>query len=372
MKLKNKDAPTNATEWLAELGSGELTSAQKAAFADWLRESPAHVREVLQVTLVQDDLRKLEIPSGQTASWISEARSAAREPTEISREATFPAARETRRAAQTGPAAALIGRRRGGWLSAACLAIATLVGTLFVQWEEGRYTTSFGEQRIVTLADGSVIELNTDSTLQVQFSDRQRAIHMVKGEAFFRVAHDASRPFVVNAGDVDVKAVGTQFNVRMGNDSTLVSVVDGTVEVRGDTTDSVAALGTKLPVRVTTGEEARITSIAPRDATKGLEIAKIASSSSRRAASWTQGRVEFDDTPIADVLSEFQRYRVIQVSIDDESIRQLRLTGSFDAHDPDSALAFIATLPGVAVSRVDANTYRIHRDNSQKAPGPQK
>src|SRR5580658_2828863 len=241
----------------------------------------------------------------------------------------------------------------------ACLGALVLAVGLVFRWQEGRYSTAFGEQRIVTLADGSVIELNTDSALKVRFTKHQRAIRLIKGEAFFRVAHDTARPFVVSAGEASVKAVGTQFNVRMSSNSTLVSVVEGIVEVRNGTPDAQAVAGAESAVRVTTGEEASITPISPQASKKRLAVAKIAASSAQRSASWTRGRVEFENTPLVDVLSEFQRYSDVRILIDDESIRQLKLTGSFDAHDPDSALAYIATLPGIAVEEVDAHTFRV-------------
>jgi len=370
MNLGKKNAPANAPEWLAEAGNQELTPSQRADLADWLRESPAHVREFLQMTLIQQDLGKLKISPKQIESWVDEATAAAKEPTQISPNVEFPSTREGSSVARVGLASFLFGRLPGGWLSAACLAGALLAGGLIFRWQEGRYTTALGEQRIVTLADGSVIEINTDSALEVRFSKHQRAIHMMKGEAFFRVAHDASRPFVVSAGEADVKAIGTQFNVRMRSDSTLVSVIEGTVEVRDDTSTAGLAPSVEPPVRVTTGEEASITPVRRQNAKKRLEIAKIAESSPQRSASWTRGRVEFENTALGDVLSEFQRYRDVHVIIDDEDIRQLRLTGSFDAHDPDSALAFIATLPDLSVEEIDAHTFRIHRHSQQRTSHP--
>ena len=367
MSTDKKDAPANASEWLAEAGNNGLTTSQMAALADWLRESPVHVRELLQTTLIHQDLAKLKISPEQIENWINDAKSAGQEPTRIALglEPTVPSpSKSGSRVASRGP-----GRPRV-WLAAACLGVVLLVAGLVFRWEEGRYSTAFGEQRIVTLADGSVIELNTDSALKVRFTKHQRAIHLTKGEAFFRVAHDISRPFVVSAGEASVKAVGTQFNVRMSGDSTLVSVVEGTVEVRDDTPDAQRAAGADSAVRVTTGEEASITPISPQDSRRRLAVAKVAVSSPQRSASWTRGRVEFENTPLGDVLSEFQRYRDIQVLIDDDSIRQLKLTGSFDAHDPDSALAYIATLPDMAVEEIDAHTFRIHRRNQLQASHP--
>lgn len=362
MSTDKKEPPANASEWLAEAGRDALTASQKATLADWLRESPAHVREFLQTTLIHQDLGKLEIPREQIDAWVSAARSASLDPTRIPL-ALEPFARSpNRNGIRMVPRAA---RRARVWLAAASLGAVVLAAALVLHWEEGRYSTALGEQRIVTLADGSVIELNTDSALKVRLTKQQRAIDMIKGEAFFRVAHDTARPFVVSAGEASVKAVGTQFNVRMRSDATLVSVVEGTVEVRDDTPDARAAAGAESVVRVTTGEEASITPISSQASKRRLSVAKIAASSAQRAASWTRGRVEFENTPLVDVLSEFQRYRDVRILIDDESIRQLKLTGSFDAHDPDSALAYIATLPSIVVEKVDAHTFRVlHRSHS--------
>ena len=355
MNLGKSDIPSNVSEWMAQVGDEELIASQKAALADWLRESPAHVREFLQMTSVQQDLKGLKISVEQLETWVKEAKSASREPISISTvlESTG------RRATRPSETVVLRSRRSRIWLTAACL-VATLFAGEFVRWEKGRYTTGFGEQRIVSLADGSVIEINTDSVLQVQFSANRRAIHLIKGEAFFRVAHDTSRPFVVSAGDADVKAVGTQFNVRIGSDSTLVSVIEGTVEVR-DETPGAQGPGNELGVRITSGEEASITPVHLGNSEKQLAVAKIAASPSQRTASWRQGRVQFENMPLVDVLSEFQRYRDVRILIDDESIRQLKLTGSFDAHDVNSALAFIATLPGITVEEIDAHTFRVFR-----------
>lgn len=363
MSTGKKDLPVNASEWLAEAGDNPLTASQKAALAGWLRESPAHVRELLQTTLIQQDLGRLNISPEQIETWVSDAKSASLEPMSI-RSALGPT---TRSPSGNGIRAVSRGSRRARvWLAAAGFGAVILAAALVFLWQEGRYSTALGEQRIVTLTDGSVIELNTDSALRVRLTRQQRAIDMIKGEAFFRVAHDAYRPFVVSAGEASVKAVGTQFNVRMRSDATLVSVVEGTVEVRDDTPDAQAAAGAEPVVRVTTGEEASITPIGAQASKRRLAVAKIAASSPQRSASWTRGRVEFENTPLIDVLNEFQRYRDIRILVDDESIRELKLTGSFDAHDPDSVFAYIATLPSIAVEKVDAHTFRVvHRDHSQ-------
>jgi transmembrane sensor len=353
MSIGKKDALISASEWLAEAGDHALTVAQKAALADWLRESPVHVRELVRTTLIHQDLGKLKISPEQIESWINDAKAARQEPT------TIAPAGPNEHPSRTVPHGPHTPRF---WLAAACLAGMLLSAGLVFRWQAGRYSTAFGEQRIVTLSDGSVMELNTASALKVEFTKHQRSVHMINGEAFFRVAHDTARPFVVSAGEASVKAVGTQFNVRMSSGSTLVSVVEGTVEVRDVTADAPTA-GVDSTVRVTTGEEVNITPADQPAPKKRLAVAKIAASAAERSASWTRGRVEFESMPLVDVLSEFERYRDVHVLIDDETIRQLKLTGSFDVHDPDSALAYIATLPGMTVEQIDAHTFRIRRHN---------
>jgi transmembrane sensor len=364
MSTGKKDAPSNVSEWLAEVGDGDLTPSQKAALADWLRESPAHVREFLQATLMRQDLGKLQISPQMIETWIEDAKTATRAPARIG------PATVSNFSGPSSSARLVVPRRGRGtrvWLSAACLGMLVLAAALGLHWEEGRYSTAFGEQRIVTLADGSIIELNTDSALNVRFSTHRRTIHMVKGEAFFRVAHDAARPFVVSAGEASVKAVGTQFDVRINSESTLVSVVEGTVEVRDDTNAQDSA-GVNTEVKVTAGEEARITPLRLQASRERPTVTKIAVASAQRSVSWTRGRIEFENTPLVDVLSEFQRYRHLRVLIEEDSVRQMKLTGSFDAHDPESALAYIATLPGITVNELDAHTFRIHRSQLSQAP----
>jgi transmembrane sensor len=244
---------------------------------------------------------------------------------------------------------------------AASVAVALAAGALFLYSHLGLYSTGFGEQRTLTLADGSVVTLNTDSQIRVRLSDRVRRIELLGGEAFFRVAHYRARPFIVSAKDTVVRAVGTQFDVKIASRDTVVSVVEGRVKVSEET--SARPEANALPVILERGEEARV---GPPSELEGKDprpvIIKESRTAALHAAAWTQGRLEFDTVPLSDVLAEFRRYRNFDVQINDETLRQLKLTGSFDAHDPDSALAYIATIPGVVVEKKNSNTYLIrHR-----------
>jgi transmembrane sensor len=359
----------SAAEWTAKLRDHEeLTHAEKVALTDFIRESPTHVRELIEHTFINEDLKALPIPQSDLDKWIAEARSTA------AGTIPFPEKQGSRSEACHREVERVqshrnsLGRRL---LVAASLAAILTIGGVFLDSQRGLYTTGFGEQRILTLADGSVVTLNTESRIRVDFSDKQRTIELQKGEAFFRVAHDAGRPFFVDANNALVRAVGTQFNVKIAPQDTIVSVVDGVVKVSLNKDSSTVSSNAATPgegqqllhderqITLNRGEEARIerhgfTSSAESPMTKTQTPAAL------HAAAWTQGRLEFEGRPMAEVLSEFQRYRRFDVEIDDAATRQMKLTGSFESHDPDSVLAYIATLPGLNVEQTGPHSYVIH------------
>lgn len=347
--------PSRASDWMAELNEGELEPAQKAALADWLRESPLNVRELLEANLLAQDLRDLPVTREQLEEWVKEVREA-RLPIPLAVTGTPSFVDEARHGDRTLPRSVL-----RSWSIAASVALITLFGAAtYMHWQDGRYSTELGEQRILTLADGSVVTLNTSSTIKVDFSDRRRNIELIEGEAFFRVAHDAARPFDVTSPDATARAVGTQFNVRIAGQSTLVSVVEGIVDVRErvERKATEQASAAEAVLRLHGGEEAAVDVRKTVDDAESARVLKTVHAAPLRAVAWTRGRVEFEGTPLIDVLDEFQRYREFQVSVA-EPLRQMRLTGSFDAQDVESALAYIATLPNVVVETTGAHSFVI-------------
>lgn len=332
-----------AADWMAEMGETEATPALKRAFADWLRESPANVRAMLELSLLREDLRGVKISAAQMSAWMLAARNS----TNIGLLRAGSAA-----TTQAGKVSAAPARK---WYLALAAALVLAIGAAtWGWWQQGRLTTRFGEQRIVTLQDGSVVSLNTDSALKVSFSAQRRAIELLRGEAFFRVSRDPRRPFEVIANGTRVEALGTEFNVRILATETLVSVVDGLVEVRNEVSSG----------RLQGGEGASIQGHGP-------PIVRTAGSAAARASAWTRGRVEFDAAPLEQVMDEFRRYRHFEVEIADPSIRSILLTGSFDARDPQSALAYIATLPGLTVQTKGPDRFVISRGSTDGKSLPQ-
>jgi transmembrane sensor len=357
-----RDKTPSEFEWTVQLGEGALSPAQKKALSDWLLDSPHHVRSLLESMLLDHDLHSLPISAEQMNEWVQAARSAPADAIPLTPSTGLPADDVQRRESSMTAQDARPAKPRLSWMRwsiAASVVVAVMAALGYGDWQAGRYATDFGEQRVITLADGSVVSLNTESALKVDLSSSRRVITLLKGEAFFRVAHDPSRPFEVLARKATVKAVGTQFNVRMTPQATVVSVLDGTVEIREPAPMGAAGAspGAASAVRIRKGEETLIP-LPDRLAERAL-IARTTTRAAQRAAAWTQGRVDFDATPLIDVIAEFQRYQIVSVQIDDRASQELKLTGSFDVHDPDSALAYVATIPGMVVEKQGEHAFRI-------------
>lgn len=185
------------------------------------------------------------------------------------------------------------------------------------------YATAIGEQRVITLADGSRIELNTDSKIRVRFSNDQRALELVAGQALFDVVPDAQRPFVVAAGETTVTALGTRFDVRRFGDAATVVLVEGRIAVRSPETTA--------PWVLTPGKA--LATNASKPAVQAIDAAA--------ATSWTQGRLSFQGVRLDAAIAEVNRYSVKKISLAAPSLSAERISGVFDIGDTASFVAAV-------------------------------
>ena len=189
-----------------------------------------------------------------------------------------------------------------------------------------RYRTAIGQERMVRLADGSMVHLNTDSTVEVALHDGQRTVRLLRGEARFDVAHDRNRPFIVQAGDSTLRAVGTAFTVRLRSELTELTVIEGQVAVRD---------GPSAALTVRAGNAAAIRGGAI--ATTPLEPRQIA-----QRTAWQTGVIAFDGETLAQAVEEFNRYRRVPLVIGDPQIASVRIGGTFRADSSDRFVAALA------------------------------
>ena len=257
-------------------------------------------------------------------------------------------------------------RRIRGLALAAVAVMAALLTSVF--WLRSSHVATFatavGEQLTVSLSDGSFMELNSNTLARVDYSRRQRTIHLDRGEAFFRVAHDTQRPFWVTAGGGWVRAVGTEFNVYMRAASLQVTVREGVVRAG----EAAGSLSTAEPddrklqtwVTLSSGQQADLDMTAARK--RALSSEELAD-----AVAWRSGTVYFENRPLADVVAELNRYSAQPLILEGNSLRTLLVGGAFQA-GPQGAPALVHMLEqnfDVQVSREPSGIHLRMRSSPQ-------
>jgi transmembrane sensor len=191
------------------------------------------------------------------------------------------------------------------------------------------YTTQIGAISTVPLSDGSKITLNTNSQIRVELNASERRIELDQGEAYFEVAKDAARPFIVAIADKRVIAVGTKFSVRRENDDIRVLVTEGRVRIERSGSSS------RTPeTQLTAGSEARTAQAAVLvDQPPPMEVEQL--------LSWRTGYIVFRDTRLADAVADFNRYTNRKIVIEDPAIANIRIGGNFRSDNADAFLSLI-------------------------------
>jgi transmembrane sensor len=220
-------------------------------------------------------------------------------------------------------------------------------------------STEVGVMRTLPLADGSVVQLNTDSAISVRFTATERRVELVRGEAHFQVTKNPARPFIVSAGTVAVRAVGTAFDVRMRPEAVEVLVTEGKVRV-DDTAKGQSLLPTpaagETPLLIA-GERAFIPVGTPVKLIPATVTAVAASEIGQRLA-WQARRLEFVATPLSEMVTEFNRYTQHKLVIADARLAQRRFGGTFSAGDNEELVRLLEAEFGVIAER-EANETKL-------------
>ncbi len=315
-----------AADWLARRDAGGWGAPQQAALDAWLAQATAHRVAYLRLASVWQRADRLTLlrnprqPSVAVPGW---AQAWAR----------F----STRRMA----ASLLLAAALGGVLAASGL---LRPGT--------GYSTALGETKSVALADGSRVALNTDTRLRARMAERQRTVWLEQGEAYFEVAHDAQRPFVVEAGASRVTVLGTRFSVRRDGDRLKVVVAEGRVQVAA--LGSGAAAGAPRPAAVITRNDALVLAAGQLAVTHG-SAEQVASQ-----LGWRQGRLVLDDMTLAQAAAEFNRYNSVKLVVTDPTAAELRIGGSFNVDNVQGFARLLQQGFGLKVD-IEKEEIRVHR-----------
>ena len=221
------------------------------------------------------------------------------------------------------------------------------------------YETAAGEQRVVKLADGSIVEMNAGSAISVTYTATERRLTLDEGQAIFTVAKNPKRPFVVRAGLGSVTAIGTVFNVRKTEGDVEVHVLEGTVAVRpvADAQTGADTENTPSVALVTAGKQTSYS-------LSGMSIEPIMPAAAATDLGWRVGVLTMVDLPIRDVISELNRYLASEIKIGDEAVGRLRFTGTVY---PDQVQAWLEGLQEgypIEVVRLEGNTILMMADES--------
>lgn len=350
----NGEITSEACAWVAQLDSGQLSSSDMAALREWMGRSPAHAREI----------RSIAELSGQLAVL-----------TDLSDvlEKSAGVTHELRR------------RQRSPWRHAqafaAALAFVIVAGVLVsalvfnTSASQEIYKTAVGEYLTIALSDGTEVSLNTDSQIKVDFNEDERRIRLINGEVLFDVASNPNRPFVVYSDTAVAEAVGTSFVVRLKNTVTELAVVEGIVafsmlppsidvRVNRDITDALRnetaqVRGLGRGVMVKAGQALTSLDLEITDEKAPVqEITVLTERDLLRKLSWTDGFLEFSQTPLEDVVEELTRHNPVTIEIADPDLRELEFGGIFRTGDVEQLLSALEGL-GVVVERKGDNQYQL-------------
>lgn len=336
-----------AASWLARRDGNQWSQADQSAFAAWLAEETAHRVVFLRLQAAWRETGRLKALGAGAAPEQVPARGAWRHspyfapPPRSSGPARSPRRPSARRVQHA---------RRGPWaagLVAGLLAVMLAGGLLwwrdFGQVERGAWHTALGGQQVVHLTDGSIATLASESELHAVLTRRERDLDLVRGEAFFEVAKDHARPFVVHAQGYQVIAVGTRFDVRRDDDGMRVVVTRGVVRLQSAHDPGQAA--TELlagSIALVKGDKVVV---------RHTPLDRVA-----QYLSWRDGYVVFHGTPLVDAIQEFNRYNARKIVIADPSLDKLEVGGNFRLDNSD---AFVRLMQEVFPIRSEKYANRI-------------
>ena len=338
-----------AADWVVRLRDPDVPASERAQFSEWIRESPVHVREYLAAAEVWGILRNAKAwPTESAEDLISAARQTSAvipiRPREASRAVRRPRAGHAR-------------LRASAWFSAAA-ALVAVIGTLTLLQHHAssgdiHISTVRGELRTLDLSDGTVARFNTLTRAVIHYDAHLRRVELPEGEAFFRVTHDPNRPFEVVTPYATVHDVGTEFDVYSNSRHTRIAVVEGQVRVTRAASQSglasqaqnsggqgvgepVVSLGANQVLIVTPG---------------GVKMPISTPGASSVATAWLSNRIILDNQRLDAAVAEFNRYNSIQMSLSEPAAGALRISGVFDANDPQALVAYLERIRGLRITQ---------------------
>jgi transmembrane sensor len=318
------DVHEAAALWYARLSSDVKTSDDQIAFDAWLNAAPNHAEAYAEMCLLAERFDVLasrpEVATLRADASLYEER-------------------------QRSP---LIARLGPAWIVSGLAAAAAAAALFYVSvapLETDEWTTARGETQQIHLSDGSDVILGSDSRLEMRFRRGGRELDLDRGQAFFEVAHDSSRPFVVTVGGRTVTALGTAFDVRSYLNETTVTLVRGSVAIerKGEGREAVLRRGQQFEVN--------------------YGVASIRDVDASAETAWRTGVLEFDAVTLSDAVRQFNRSAAHSIIISDPRLENLQVSGVFRANDPKGfAAALVPAYPVIARPQSSGDVVLAYRE----------
>jgi transmembrane sensor len=336
VKLRTRaEIDEEAAVWIWRMDSAAVAAADRQAFEAWLRQDPRHRRAAAELSSVWGAL-----------DGLAEAK-------RDEKIATFSNAAKPQ----------VSHHSQRWWFAAAAIIVAAVGGAIWLQQGSELQTlaTAVGQQRNVTLTDGSIVTLNTNTIVETDLRRRTREIYLRKGEAHFQVAHDRSRPFLVHAGDAVVRAVGTAFEVHVLADQHVDVVVnEGRVEVQAALPAPVSE-NPGAPGRPAAAATVRALNAGERLSTASHDyvVTPITAQQLSSELAWREGAIIFDGEPLSEAIAEIERYTDARIIVSDPQIAAMRVGGRFRTGDVQEFFDALQTALPVSIRHSAAGLVYI-------------
>lgn len=337
-----------AAKWALRLQGQELSETERAAFEDWLLADIAHADALADACCTIMAVGGLS--AEQRAEMLALPEGEAEE------------AEEVEEAVPSVSAAANARPRWRAYSLAASAVFATVLGALgFVAVREGwlprTYRTETAEVREVTLPDGSAVHLNAETIVRWSGFTRERRAELVTGQALFEVVHDAAHPFVVRADSGLVRVLGTRFDLNRRTDSTVLTVLEGSVEVVNGSDTAANGRWNRI---VFANQRLAYSSAGPISDVRQVDASK--------AVRWREFSIDLDQEPLSAVIEELSRYTDQQIVVRDGQLSAHRVTGGLQVRDIREALRDLEIIAPVVV-RQDGGAFVVDQRASDPPTG---
>ena len=323
--------------WLSRRALGLMSAHDETAFQAWLK-APAHAEAFARSERAYDALSAHAAHAEIVAMRAELLRHPRRQPPRVTYWAGGAAAAATVLIA----IGLFLAQDPGGNVTANSPAITA----------QQHYETAVGKHQTIRLDDGSTVDLNTNSIVEVAFNRERRSVRLVRGEALFKVAHNKAWPFVVTAGDREVTAVGTAFDVRLDPDAVKVVMVEGKVRVAPLKRHGLAVIVPALASEsLVAGEEL--------SANPGKADVNVSTADVQKSTSWRSGEVIFRDDTLASAVEEFNRYTDDKIVIDDPRVSALKVSGVFHTDRPANFLAAVTSFYPLSTRKLSGDVTEL-------------